>query len=65
MGRAAVAAGADGLMVEVHPEPTKALSDGAQSLYPDQFQELMDQIRDIARAIGRGVVPSLETTTRV
>ena len=55
MARAAVAAGADGLMVEVHPNPPEALSDGAQSLYPHQFGELMDQIRVIAKAIGRSV----------
>ena len=55
MARAAVAAGADGLMVEVHPSPPEALSDGAQSLYPDQFGELMEQIRVIAAAIGRSV----------
>src|SRR5678815_4741096 len=44
MARAAIAAGADGLLIEVHHEPDKALSDGAQSLYPDQFSELMDQL---------------------
>ncbi len=55
MGRAAVAAGADGIMVEVHPDPPHAMSDGAQSLYPEQFQEMMEQIRVIARAIGRDV----------
>jgi 3-deoxy-7-phosphoheptulonate synthase len=60
MARAAVAAGADGLMVEVHPDPNRALSDGAQSLYPEQFEELVDQIRVIARAINREVVQSLE-----
>jgi len=59
MGRAAVAAGADGLIVEVHQNPPKAMSDGAQSLLPDQFAELMTQITVIARAIGRGVTPSL------
>ena len=59
MARAAVAAGADGLMVEVHPDPTHALSDGAQSLYPEQFGELMDQIRVIARAIDRELSPAL------
>ncbi len=59
MARAAVAAGADGLIVEVHPDPTKALSDGAQSLYPDQFAQLMDEIRLIARAIGREVTAPL------
>jgi 3-deoxy-7-phosphoheptulonate synthase len=55
MARAAVAAGADGIMVEVHPEPDRALSDGDQSLYPDQFAELMRQIRVIADAIGRRI----------
>ena len=59
MARAAVAAGADGLMVEVHPDPDHALSDGAQSLYPYQFVELMDQVRIIADAIGRRVTPGL------
>jgi 3-deoxy-7-phosphoheptulonate synthase len=59
MARAAVAAGADGLIVEVHPDPTRALSDGAQSLYPEQFAELMGQIRVIARAIGRDLVAPL------
>jgi len=59
MARAAVAAGADGLMVEVHPDPNHALSDGAQSLYPEQFRELFDQIQVIARAIGRELTPPL------
>ena len=59
MARAAVAAGADGLMVEVHPDPNHALSDGAQSLYPEQFRELMSQIRVIAHAIDRGVTPAV------
>ncbi|HEX6926421.1 MAG TPA: 3-deoxy-7-phosphoheptulonate synthase [Longimicrobiaceae bacterium] len=53
MARAAVAAGADGLIVEVHPDPEHALSDGAQSLYPEQFRDLVRQIDAIARAIGR------------
>lgn len=53
MGRAAIAAGADGLLVEVHNCPDKALSDGAQSLYPEQFIELMAQLRIIAPAVGR------------
>jgi 3-deoxy-7-phosphoheptulonate synthase len=57
MARAAVAAGADGLMVEVHPDPNHALSDGAQSLYPEQFGELMNQIRVIAKAIDREITP--------
>jgi 3-deoxy-7-phosphoheptulonate synthase len=55
MARAAVAAGADGLLVEVHPDPDHALSDGAQSLRPEQFQELMAQLRIIAPAVGRRV----------
>ena len=53
MARASVAAGADALLIEVHHQPDKALSDGAQSLYPEQFAELMDSIRMIAPAIGR------------
>jgi 3-deoxy-7-phosphoheptulonate synthase len=55
MARASVAAGADVLLIEVHNDPDKALSDGAQSLYPDQFSELMDQLRMIAPAVGRTV----------
>jgi 3-deoxy-7-phosphoheptulonate synthase len=55
MARAAVAAGADGVMVEVHPNPDRALSDGAQSLYPDQFASLVTELRAIAEAIGRSV----------
>jgi 3-deoxy-7-phosphoheptulonate synthase len=55
MARAAVAAGADGVMVEVHPNPDRALSDGAQSLYPDQFAALVAELRAIADAIGRSV----------
>ena len=53
MGRAAVAAGADGLLIEVHEDPEKALSDGAQSLYPAQFEQLMKELRVIAPAVGR------------
>ena len=53
MARAAVAAGADGLIVEVHHDPDKATSDGAQTLKPEQFAELMQQIRMIATAVGR------------
>jgi 3-deoxy-7-phosphoheptulonate synthase len=60
MARAAVAAGADGVMIEVHPDPDRALSDGAQSLFPEQFDELMAQTRVIANAIGRRVTASLE-----
>ena len=55
MARAAVAAGADGLIVEVHPDPPAALSDGAQSLYPKQFAELVAQCGPIAEAIGRSL----------
>jgi 3-deoxy-7-phosphoheptulonate synthase len=55
MARAAVAAGADAIIVEVHHNPDKALSDGAQSLYPAQFDELMDQLRMIAPAVGRKI----------
>jgi 3-deoxy-7-phosphoheptulonate synthase len=53
MARASVAAGADVLLIEVHHDPDKALSDGAQSLYPKQFHELMDTLRMIAPAVGR------------
>jgi 3-deoxy-7-phosphoheptulonate synthase len=53
MARAAVAAGADGLIIEVHNEPDKALSDGAQSLYPEQFDSLMADLRVIAPVVGR------------
>jgi len=55
MARAAVAAGADGLLIEVHPDPEKALSDGAQSLYLEQFEQLMKELRMIAPAVGRTV----------
>ncbi len=55
MARASVAAGADALLIEVHHQPDKALSDGAQSLYPQQFVELMESIRMIAPAIGRTI----------
>lgn len=55
MARAAVAAGADGLMVEVHPNPEAAMSDGAQSLFPEQFAQLMREVRAIAEVIGRHV----------
>jgi 3-deoxy-7-phosphoheptulonate synthase len=55
MARAAVAAGADGLLVEVHPDPDRALSDGAQSLGPEQFRELMAQLRIIAPAVNRRI----------
>jgi 3-deoxy-7-phosphoheptulonate synthase len=60
MARAAVAAGADGLLIEVHPTPDRALSDGAQSLYPEQFERMMREIRLIAEAIGRRVAEPAE-----
>jgi 3-deoxy-7-phosphoheptulonate synthase len=53
MARAAIAAGADGLIVEVHPDPDKAASDGAQTLTPGQFADMMHQVRKIAQAVGR------------
>ena len=55
MARAAVAAGADGLLIEVHNDPDKALSDGAQSLYPEQFDRLMGELRIIAPVVGRSL----------
>jgi 3-deoxy-7-phosphoheptulonate synthase len=59
MARAAIAAGADGILVEMHPHPDQALSDGAQSLYPAQFADLMREIRVIAEAIHRRVAAPL------
>jgi 3-deoxy-7-phosphoheptulonate synthase len=58
MARAAVAAGADGIIVEVHPTPERALSDGGQSLFPEQFARLVTELRAIAGAIGRAISPS-------
>ncbi len=55
MARAAVAAGAHGLLVEVHPHPEKALSDGAQSLYPEQFEKLLKELKIIARAVQKQI----------
>ena len=55
MARASVAAGADGIMIEVHNDPDHALSDGAQSLYPEQFAEMMKEVRMIAQAINRSI----------
>jgi 3-deoxy-7-phosphoheptulonate synthase len=57
MARAALAAGADGIIVEMHPHPDNALSDGAQSLYPDQLASLVGELRRVAAAIGRRVTP--------
>ena len=53
VSRAAVAAGADGLIIEVHPHPEEAMSDGAQSLRPEQFRELMDELQRVAEAVDR------------
>ena len=64
MARAAIAAGADGIMVEVHPDPTKALSDGAQSLFPEQFAQLMKEVRVIAEVIGRRVTEPAPAAAR-
>jgi len=58
LSRAAVAVGADGLMVEVHNDPDRALSDGMQSLYPDQFDELMAEVRQIAAVVHRELAPA-------
>jgi 3-deoxy-7-phosphoheptulonate synthase len=55
MSRAAVAAGADGILIEVHPQPEKAMSDGAQSQTPDQFANTVAQLRKIADAVGRRI----------
>jgi 3-deoxy-7-phosphoheptulonate synthase len=55
MARAAIAAGADGILMEVHPDPDRAMSDGAQTLDEPQFRELMTQLRGIATAVGRSV----------
>jgi len=55
MARAAIAAGADGLLVEVHPNPEKAVSDGAQTLFPEQFEKLMNELGQIAPVLGRRI----------
>ena len=60
MARAAVAVGADGLMVEVHHQPDQALSDGAQSIYPDQFAAMMSEVRQIARVLHRDVPDGIQ-----
>jgi 3-deoxy-7-phosphoheptulonate synthase len=62
LGRAAIAVGADGLIVEVHHSPDKALSDGAQSIYPEQFVELMQQSTQIAAILGRNVPHGIKIT---
>ena len=55
MARAAVAAGADAIMVEIHHDPDNALSDGPQSLLPDQYSKMMKELKAIAKAIGRTI----------
>lgn len=55
VSRAAIAAGADGLIVEVHPDPENAMSDGAQSLRPEEFEDLMAQLKPVAEAVGRTI----------
>lgn len=55
VSKAGIAAGADGLIIEVHPNPEEAKSDGAQSLYPEKFEELMRDLRKVAEAVGRTI----------
>jgi 3-deoxy-7-phosphoheptulonate synthase len=62
MARAAIAAGADGLLVEVHPHPERALSDGGQSLFPEQFDRMMREVTAIAEVIGRAVATPVGAT---
>ena len=63
IARAGIAAGADGLLVEVHPDPAKAVSDGKQSLKPEKFAEMVRQVRAIAEVMGRRVVPIQKPVT--
>jgi 3-deoxy-7-phosphoheptulonate synthase len=63
MARAAVAAGADGLLIEVHPNPDQALSDGPQSLRPEQFDRTMGELRLIAEAVGRRIAEPVGART--
>ncbi|MDP3804028.1 MAG: 3-deoxy-7-phosphoheptulonate synthase, partial [Candidatus Omnitrophota bacterium] len=53
--KAGVACGADGLIIEVHPNPEEALSDGEQSLYPENFAKLMEELKKVAEAVGREI----------
>jgi 3-deoxy-7-phosphoheptulonate synthase len=62
LARAAVAAGADGIIVEVHPNPDKAASDGAQTLFPDQFAKLVGELSLIAQAVGRSIYTGVPAT---
>jgi len=55
MALASVAAGADGLLIEMHPNPDKAMSDGAQTLHPEQLMQLMEQLRQLAPVVGRTI----------
>jgi 3-deoxy-7-phosphoheptulonate synthase len=55
LARAAVAVGADGLLIEVHPEPEKAVSDGAQSLKPEKFYQLMEDVRVLEKVMRNGI----------
>jgi 3-deoxy-7-phosphoheptulonate synthase len=64
VARAGIAAGADGIIVEVHPDPAKAVSDGKQSLKPEKFAEMVKQVKAIADALGRRVAP-IERTSKV
>jgi 3-deoxy-7-phosphoheptulonate synthase len=64
IARAGIAAGADGLIIEVHPEPENALSDGGQSLKPERFAELVRQVKAIAQAVGRDLAPSWAERTK-
>ncbi len=63
MARAAVAVGADGILVEVHHQPDKALSDGAQSIYPHQFAQMMSEIGQIAPIVHRNLPRGIQTET--
>ncbi len=60
VARAAIAAGADGLIVEVHPDPSRAVSDGKQSLKPEKFAEMVKQVKAIAATMGRRVAPAIK-----
>jgi len=60
VARAAIAAGADGLIVEVHPDPSRAVSDGKQSLRPEKFAEMVKQVKAIAATMGRRVAPAVK-----
>jgi 3-deoxy-7-phosphoheptulonate synthase len=59
MALASIAAGADGLLMEMHPNPEKAMSDGAQSLFPDQLEQLMRKLRRLAPVVGRTIAENV------